>query len=125
MSELSLLTVSKQLFIWGNATQVEAAKRVLQDLVIRYRDKQLADINRKPTRSARHGGYSSGTGRKQRGWQKISPYHSIEVQSREEEKMALEVLRKEPEGVYCKVWYPSHGQRVEALRNLIISCRTN
>lgn len=29
--------------------------------------------------------------------------------------MALEVLRKEPEGVYCKVSYPCPGQRVEGL----------
>lgn len=114
MSELSLLTVSKQLFIWGNPTQVEAAKGVLQGLVIRYRDQQLMKMSRKSTRSARHGVYSSGTGRKQGGWQKISPYHSIEVQSRKQEKMALELLRKEPEDVYCKVSYLSHGQRVES-----------
>lgn len=78
---------------------------MLQSLVIKYRDRQLAAMGRKSTRSTRHGGYFPSIGRKHAtGWQKISPYHSIENESRKQEKMALEVLRKEPEGVECKVF---------------------
>lgn len=102
---------SKELLIWGNDSQVGAAKRMLQDRVIRYRDQQLAESDRllsqtrqttaqRPSRYSRH---SLGTGRKPVEWDKISPYDSVEKMKRKREKMALEMLRKEPEGAECNV----------------------
>ncbi|KAJ5880914.1 uncharacterized protein N7473_011967 [Penicillium subrubescens] len=93
-----------QLFIWGNETQVENAKTELQHLVIRHRDRQLAEMERRSSpgsrtsrtrqksaqRLMRPGRHLSGNARKPLAWDKIGPYHSIEQMKRKQEHMALE-----------------------------------
>jgi hypothetical protein len=51
----------------------------------------------------RPGRHLSGNARKPLAWDKIGPYHSIEQMKRKQEHMALEQLRREPEGFECTV----------------------
>jgi hypothetical protein len=51
----------------------------------------------------RLGRHFPGTTRKPLEWDKIGPYHSIEQMKRKQEHMALEQLRREPEGFKCTV----------------------
>ncbi|EPS32262.1 hypothetical protein PDE_07222 [Penicillium oxalicum 114-2] len=96
----------KQILIWGSMDEVDAAKAKLQDLVIKYRDFHLAEVDR-----SSHAGTSSHQTlsrsrlerrqlprfKKNEPWSKLSVYHSIEKAHQKREAMALEELRKAPE----------------------------